>query len=152
MSNYNDEALAYYGLKEAAPRGQSNQRAIDEQSEKQDPKIMYLENQVGGPLPAKNKIPKQSKILYNYGYGGFGLSDLGQKVYKAIVGRDFDDHWGDNRHDPVLLWVFDKLGSKKASGSSAKLRAMKVSGAYFIYEYDGSESVLQPSTVKWTKV
>ena len=59
--------------------------------------------------------------------------------------------WSDHnisRHDPILAQVVEELGDK-ANGMCAKLAIEEVSGPYRIDEYDGYESVVEPSGYDW---
>lgn len=53
-----------------------------------------------------------------------------------------------SRHDPILVQVVEELGDK-ANGSYAKLDIEEVSGPYRIDEYDGNETVVEPSGYDW---
>lgn len=116
------------------------------------------------------------KVVYNGCYGGFGLSHEAYMLYAKLKGVDVypeDSGYGlklywtqppngdkkvDNkrssiyandldRHDPVLVEVVERLGSKKASGQCAKLVVLDIDGnCYKIDEYDGSESVVTRDT------
>ena len=57
------------------------------------------------------------------------------------------------RHDSLLIMAVEQLGTKKASGPAAALRVRELKGnRYYIDEYDGSESVVEPGDIKWTVV
>lgn len=83
------------------------------------------------------------KVIYNACFGGFGLSDKALSLGRQLSG---DPNWGDSvaRHDPTLVSVVEQLG-KEASGNYAALQIAEVSGPYRIDEYDGAESVTEPS-------
>jgi hypothetical protein len=53
-----------------------------------------------------------------------------------------------SRHDPILVQVVEELGDK-ANGMCAKLAIEEVSGPYRIDDYDGNESVVEPSGYNW---
>lgn len=119
------------------------------------------------------------EVVYNACFGGFGLSAdavrLGRELSGdprwagcLLVGERFDDggvyegfgerqdathHDSDfPRHDKTLISVVKRLG-EKANGMCAKLRVATLDGRrYRIYEYDGSESVVEPNDGEWTVV
>jgi hypothetical protein len=53
-----------------------------------------------------------------------------------------------SRHDPALIQVVEELG-KKANGNHADLQIEEVFDQYYIDEYDGYESVVEPNNIKW---
>lgn len=86
------------------------------------------------------------KVIINRCFGGFGLSLQAKKLGEKISGIE---NWGEyawylQRHDPVLVEVFETLGPDKASGGFADLTLCEVSGPYRIEEYDGAESIYEP--------
>jgi|1_EtaG_2_1085319.scaffolds.fasta_scaffold04159_3 hypothetical protein len=57
------------------------------------------------------------------------------------------------RHDAILIMAVEHLGTRKASGSSAELKVHELKGdRYYIDEYDGSESVVEPKDINWIVV
>ena len=114
-----------------------------------------------------------AKIIYNRCYGGFGISREAVLLARQISG---DPQWhncvlkGETdkhgnvlkfdlvlsdiipRHDPVLVEVVEKLGSKKASGDCAKLAITDISSGtmYRIDEYVGKESVMTNDDYEWS--
>jgi len=93
------------------------------------------------------------KVVINICYGGFGLSEKARILYNdyaAVKGmktfeNGYDFSYKISRHCPILIRVVEELGSE-ASGDYAKLHIEEVySEAYRIEEYDGHESVVEPS-------
>ncbi len=107
------------------------------------------------------------RVLYNSCYGGYGLSPEAGKWMCDKLGLPFNESrascgsyygyfddsvhqakWESNtkRHSPLLLECFDELGSDRFSGMCAEVSAQGLYGSmYAIDEYDGIESVEQPS-------
>lgn len=89
---------------------------------------------------------KTYKVIYNACFGGFNLSAeaeaLGQKISSIENWGRYS--WELQRHDPVLVEVFEQLGSDRASGFCSSLAVTEVSGPYRIEEYDGAESIYEP--------
>lgn len=109
------------------------------------------------------------KVVVNSCYGG---SSLSRKA--VLLGRELsgDPEWcpqsikGDRydcgskltsdygyftipRHDPILVKVVELLG-KEASGTCAELTVQTIqSNMYYIDEYDGFESVVEPGEQDW---
>lgn len=102
------------------------------------------------------------RVVYNAVHGGFSLSKLaamwlaGRGHEESVVflaGKSED--WGENfyprtlaRHSMLLVECVEVLG-KKASGPFSDLKIAEVEDLYVIDEYDGLESVVQPSGMKW---
>lgn len=100
------------------------------------------------------------KVVVNGCFGGYGVSELGARwllengasTDKVKVGRhslgamvtcDLE------RHDPLLVRMVETLGDG-ANGRAAKLYVHTLEQPlYRIDEYDGSESVEEPSHVEW---
>lgn len=95
------------------------------------------------------------KVAYNACYGGYNFSD------KAI--EWFNQEYGTNyqyrheladlpRHDPRIIECIETLGSD-AGGSCSHLKIKVIDcPMYFIDEYDGSESVVEPDTLNWINI
>ena len=111
------------------------------------------------------------KVVYNDCYGGFNISeecakwlaDRGNKECINMLGvfdrNVMEDQYFDGdlcatpRHDALLVMAVEALGSKLASGEHAVLRVRTLTdNKYFIDEYDGSESVVEPHTIEWITV
>jgi len=100
-------------------------------------------------------MSKTYKVVYNACFGGFGLSE------KAIarlteLGVHFEcKHeyaYEVSRHNPLLVQVVEELGDE-ASGEYSDLRIAEITSQFYqIDEYDGSESVLTPENMSWTKI
>ena len=85
-------------------------------------------------------------IVINNCYGGFGLSEHAQSLYKEMAGIT-DENWHDrdvSRDDPYLVKIVRELGSE-ASGGYADLRIVEVPAGveWDIAEYDGNEWVAE---------
>lgn len=112
------------------------------------------------------------KVVYNNCFGGFGLSREAILLARELSGNpkwgdcvlkgekyengekcDFEYGGTDNisRHDPILVKVVEKLGSKKASGMCAKLAIQELEdgSSYRVDEYDGSESIMTRDDYDW---
>jgi hypothetical protein len=88
------------------------------------------------------------KVAYNGCFGGFSLSDRAVQRC-AELGLETDTYPYDvPRHHPVLVRVIEELGDA-ANGRCASLGVAEVAGPYRIEEYDGSESVVEPSDLDW---
>jgi hypothetical protein len=89
------------------------------------------------------------RVLYNGCYGGFRLSDEVASEYQARTGlkirRDFSRFDIEPRTDPVLLAIYDSIGSARFSGKYSKIFDKQIEARYLDYiqitEYDGVESV-----------
>lgn len=104
---------------------------------------------------AKAKKTERHYVVYNICYGGFGISneavdwllERGSKHVRLYTKPIFGNKgcWEGTRHDPLLVECVRELG-KKANGRCANLAIFKLDGnQYRIDEYDGNESVEQPS-------
>lgn len=81
------------------------------------------------------------KIVMNYRYGGFGLSDQGRLLYESLTNKKDVWDYDINRTDPALVQVVKGLG-KASFGDSSRLVVERVSGSmYHIAEYDGMEKL-----------
>ena len=57
------------------------------------------------------------------------------------------------RHDAILVMAVEHLGSERASGDNASLEVHELlSDRYYIEEYDGTETVIEPHTISWIAV
>ena len=105
-----------------------------------------------------------TKVVYNACFGGFSISkecaewmaERGHSECMELLRCD-DGFYGGlydtPRHDSLLVMAVEQLGTEKASGTAADLRIRELSGnRYYIDEYDGSESVVEPGDIKWTVV
>lgn len=89
------------------------------------------------------------RVLYNACYGGFSISERAiEEINKRKDTRlrsKYALNEVENRSDPVVLEVFDLLGSDGFSGKYAKIRAHTIEAKYLDYtvisEYDGLETV-----------
>lgn len=102
------------------------------------------------------------KLLINVCYGGYGISDeaivlWAQKKNIALIKNttEYGDYSyymdGDkiisghaiDRNDPVIIEVFEELGSERTSGMHGELALVELPDGceYDITEYDGWESI-----------
>mgnify|MGYP003138503186 CR=1 FL=1 len=101
-----------------------------------------------------------NKVVINICYGGFGLSEKARILYNDYAAakgmktfeNGYDFSYEVSRHCPILIRVVEELGSE-ASGDYAELQIEEVyGGIYQIKEYDGLESVVEPSGQTWITV
>jgi hypothetical protein len=100
------------------------------------------------------------KVVFNNGYGGFGVSKKGAEwllANGAPSERVEIVHSGDwegvimdlERHDPLLVRMVETLGAD-ANGVCANLSIHEIEQPlYRISAYDGSESVEEPIHLNW---
>jgi len=86
------------------------------------------------------------EVVYNACHGGFGLSEIGMKLYKEKkIAAGFDIYEETNREDPQLIETVKELG-KLANDYSANLQIITIpleyANCYTIAEYDGCEQVI----------
>jgi len=87
------------------------------------------------------------KVVINGCYGGFGLSELAEKLYSELSGKPvvrrycFDSA---DRDDPILIQLVEQLG-EKVNGQFAKLRVVEIPEDvnWQINEYDGNEWIAE---------
>ena len=103
------------------------------------------------------------KVVYNTQYGGFSISKkcaewMSARGHKEAIrllegqAGEFYGFFDGPRHDSLLVMAVEKL-KEEASGDMANLAVKKLKGKkYFIREYDGAESVVEPQDVKWIEV
>lgn len=104
------------------------------------------------------------KVVYNNCFGGFTISracaermaELGNKEAQSMIKEEthrfYGFIWETPRHDNTLVQAVEELG-EDASGEMSDLRVYELSGdKYFIDEYDGSETVVEPPDVCWITV
>jgi hypothetical protein len=96
-----------------------------------------------------------TKVVYSISYGSFTISPEALARMQELGFTGEFSECGDSiwlhdcpRHDPILVQVVEELGSK-ATGFSSDLRIAQVFGPYRIEEYDGSETVMEPSDYDW---
>lgn len=99
------------------------------------------------------------KVCYNRCFGGFGLSEaaltilrgIGVMSYKSYSDDELFDQYSIPRHHPDLIRVVEMLGTKDASAIYADLGIYDLgdSNRYRIDEYDGQETVIEPSGYDW---
>jgi hypothetical protein len=89
-------------------------------------------------------------VLYNTCYGGFNMSrkavELINKKYQEIGKQPINSYDYVSRTDPVILQVYEQLGSDNFSGINSKIQIEYIKKRYInfikIDEYDGMESVI----------
>jgi hypothetical protein len=92
-----------------------------------------------------------NKVVINNCYGKFCLSPaaVARLVEAGLKASEFSP--GCSRHDPRLVALIEELG-EQADGPYARLFIEEVEeDQYIIEEYDGMESVVTPSMIRWTK-
>jgi len=86
------------------------------------------------------------KVVINEDFGGFGLSDDAEALYKERKGITDPDWWYRDipRDDPVLIQIVEDMGAK-ADGIFAALKVVEVPDDvnWYIEEYDGREWVAE---------
>jgi len=89
------------------------------------------------------------KVLISTCYGGFSFSDELVELWKERTGVTHDrndDLIGKHdipRDDATAIALFEEIGSKRASGSYAKVELVEIpdEASYSIDEYDGFEDI-----------
>jgi hypothetical protein len=75
------------------------------------------------------------RVVYNAGYGGFGLSTEAKKAL------GIEHNYDVKRTDPKLLSLYDLNGSQWCSGKHATLEVVRIRdswrGCWTLSEYDG---------------
>lgn len=100
------------------------------------------------------------KIIANGCYGGFGISEKALVWFREKMGQEavgvsnlslsMAIEYSISRNHPLLVECFEEMGSEEMSGRSAKLYMHEgPDEAYWIQEYDGSESVRTMSDSPW---
>ena len=86
------------------------------------------------------------KVVINEDFGGFGLSDEAEALYKERKGITDPDWWYRDipRDDPILIQIIEDMGIK-ADGTFASLKIVEVPDDvnWYIGEYDGREWVAE---------
>ena len=94
------------------------------------------------------------------------MADRGNKECMELLAENAKDKHPDShpvwfsgglydtpRHDAILVLAVEHLGSERASGDHAALQVHDlVSDRYYIEEYDGTETVIEPHTISWIAV
>ena len=78
------------------------------------------------------------KIVINDCFGGYGLSEDFLEKY----GEEFEEL---ERNDPWLVAAIEEFGEEESSDDYAKIRIVEIpddATDYYVYEYDGEESVI----------
>ena len=89
-------------------------------------------------------------VLYNTCYGGFNMSrqavELINRRYQEIGKPPINSYDYINRSDPIILQVYEEIGSNNFSGINSKIEIEYIKRRYInfikIDEYDGMESVI----------
>lgn len=90
------------------------------------------------------RVESTFKIVYNKGYGGFGMSQSGLEEYNRrtllnVLYSDIID-----RSDPILIEVVETMGKDiNDENSSLAIKEFPIKYKSFLkwYEYDGKETV-----------
>lgn len=80
-------------------------------------------------------------VLFNSGYGGFGMSEEAMALYTKRTNATFYDY---NRTDPFMVQIVRELGqraSERFSNIQIKSIPVKFAECYRVREYDGDETV-----------
>lgn len=82
------------------------------------------------------------KILINTCYGGFSFSERFCEEYEKRTGSKLDKYSKDRTSNDIIE-LFEELGSETSSGKYAELRIIEIPDdvEYYVYEYDGIESI-----------
>lgn len=82
------------------------------------------------------------RIVYNSGFGGYGLSEKALKLYNERAGRTVEFRYKIARHDPILVSVVEELGDE-ANDKYSDLALIDIPEGYdyTIDDYDGLEHV-----------
>ena len=87
------------------------------------------------------------KIVINTCFGGFGLSEKAETLYRAYANlnpKEFSRHDID-RDSPILLQVIEQLGIDECHGEYASLKIVEIPDDvnWEIQDYDGKEHVAE---------
>lgn len=86
------------------------------------------------------------KVVINKDFGGFGLSDEAEALYKERKGITDPDWWSGEipRDCPVLVQIVEEMGEKVDTiFSSLKVVEIPDDADWYVEEYDGSEWVAE---------
>lgn len=94
----------------------------------------------------EGEIVDTIQIMYNTRYGGFGFSEMAEKLYCKAKGMEWTGKkiWNIERTDPDMIRIVKDLGGQANtpfSDVSIKTIKRKYEKHYYIAEYDGLESV-----------
>lgn len=93
-----------------------------------------------------------NKVVYNNSYGGFMLSDKAIKWLQDTYKLTTDEIDKLPRHDERLVKCVENLG-KTASQKWSKISITEIKGnKYYIKEYDGYETIVEPKDIKWIEI
>lgn len=86
------------------------------------------------------------KIVINTCFGGFGLSNKAEVMYKTAKGIADDDfyYWEIPRDDATLVQIVEQLGPE-AEGMYSELKVVEIplGVEWHVHEYDGLEHVAE---------
>jgi len=90
-------------------------------------------------------VEEELEILYNGCYGGWGMSEKAEELYKSLKGDDDINIYSLSiRTDPVLINLCKEMG-KDFNCKYGNVKIIKIpkryENHYFIHEYDGKETV-----------
>lgn len=87
------------------------------------------------------------KIVINTCFGGFGLSEKAETLYRAYADLAPEDYsnYALNRDCPILLQVIEQLGIDECHGKYASLKIVEIPDdvEWSVEEYDGKEHVAE---------
>lgn len=93
-----------------------------------------------------------NKIVYNNTYGGFILSEEAIKWLQNNYNLSLNEIDNLPRHDERLVKCIETLG-KKASKKWSRIVIGEIEGNnYYIKEYDGLETIIEPKDIKWIEI
>lgn len=110
-----------------------------------DEELLQLEKDIHQQF---KKRVKTIKVVINDCFGGFTLSQVLEKAYEYITGKDLPDYddLEDNRTNPILIYLVERLGEIDEKYVKERPRSLVVDTidlwpgrTYHIHEYDGKE-------------
>lgn len=93
------------------------------------------------------------KVVINRCFGGFGLSEEGERRFRELNGMSANEQlevWMIDRQNDILVQVVEELGPR-SWGDYAQLAVVEVpTGVHFrITEYDGREGIELRDLTDW---
>jgi len=91
---------------------------------------------------------RETEVILNKAFGGFDFSDgfIRYLATKSYINLDSIRVGNFPRHHPGIIGEFKSYGSEKATGRASLLEIeLATEGKYYIKEYEGLESLIQPS-------
>ena len=99
-------------------------------------------------------MKKAVKVVYNNCHGGFGLSD--EAIRRISDRKGYEVSWlsfmsAEMRMDKDLVAVVEELG-EAANDDFSDLRIKEVTEDFLFDDYDGYETIIPKSHLKFTKI